>query len=309
MAQRPGAILIAGPTASGKSALAIDVARACNGVIINTDSMQVYDALRFITARPTPDGQAGVPHRLYGSVPAATRFSVGRWLEAAARELEAARAAGTLPIFVGGTGLYFKALTQGLAPIPPVPEDALQNWRAEAERVGSDMLHAILAGRDAETAGQLDPADTQRIVRALGVLDATGRSLADWQSAETAPPLLALEDCRCVFLDPERGDLHQRINARFDSMMADGALEEVRALLALELDASLPVMRAHGVPHLIAHLEGRSDLVTAVARAKGDTRRYAKRQKTWFRHQMPGWPHLPVEDASALLLRSLLFRR
>ena len=301
MAEPPEAILIAGPTASGKSALALDVARKWNGIIINADSMQVYDALRIITARPTPADEAAVPHRLYGTVPADTRFSVGRWLDAAAAALRAAKEAGLMPVFVGGTGLYFKALTQGLAAVPPVPEDMLQNWRAEADRVGPEMLHDILAHRDAETAAQLSPGDTQRIVRALSVLEATGRSLADWQQAETAPPLLALEDCRAVFLDPDRALLHQRINARFDEMIGAGAMEEVQALMALQLDASLPVMRAHGVPHLIAYSEGRSDLATAIMRGKGDTRRYAKRQKTWFRHQMPGWLHVSVEEARAQL--------
>lgn len=296
----PRAILIAGPTASGKSALAIELVRrrgALGGVIINADSMQIYDRLRIITARPSAEEEALAPHRLFGCIDPGERFSTGRWLAAARAELARADREGLLPIFVGGTGLYFKALTQGLAPVPTVPEELLQNWRAEAGRLGAPILHAILAGRDPEMAASLQENDTQRIVRALCVLEATGRSLLDWQSEPAADPLLRVEDCTALFLDPDRAELHKRINERFDTMMRQGALEEVRALLALGLDPSLPVMRAHGVPHLISHLEGRIDLATAIARGKGDTRRYAKRQKTWFRHQMPGWTS--VEDAAA----------
>lgn len=288
------AILIAGPTASGKSALALALARQLDGVVVNADSMQVYRELAIVTARPDAADEARAPHRLYGCVPAGERFSTGRWLRAAQHELATASGAGKMPIFVGGTGLYFKTLTHGLADVPAVPEALVRDWRAEAERVGSAVLHAILARRDPATAAAVRPADTQRIVRALSVLDATGRPLAEFRRGAARPPPLPLADCLAVFLDPDRDWLRGRIDARFGAMMEAGALDEVRALRALGLDPSLPAMRAHGVPHLLAHLEGRTDLATAVARSKGDTRRYAKRQKTWFRHQMAGWHSLPV---------------
>lgn len=300
MTDRPRAILIAGPTASGKSALALALARLFGGVVINADAMQVYRELRLITARPGPDEEAAAPHRLYGAVPAAERFSTGRWLEAAGAEIAAAEAAGRMPILAGGTGLYFKALTEGLADIPAVPEALARDWRAEAERVGAPLLHAILARRDPETAALVEASDTQRIVRALSVLEATGRGLAEYHGGPAKPPLLALTECRAVFLDAERDWLRARIDARFDVMMRAGALDEVRGLMALGLDPSLPAMRAHGVPHLAAHLAGRIDLATAIARAKGDTRRYAKRQRTWFRHQMPGWESLAVGPETEL---------
>lgn len=309
MSDRPRAILIAGPTASGKSALAVHLAARLDGVVINADSMQVYRELRIITARPTPEEEAAAPHRLYGTVPAAERFSAGRWLEAAKAELAAADEAGRVPIFTGGTGLYFKALSEGLSDAPAVPEDLLQNWRAEAERVGAPVLHDILAKRDPDMAAMLKPGDGQRIVRALGVLEATGRSLLDFQREQVAAPILKRDDCAAVFLDPDRAWLYPRIDARFARMVEEGALDEVRALMALKLDASLPAMRAHGVPHLIAHLDGRIGLDRALARSTGDTRRYAKRQKTWFRHQMPGWRALAMDgdtDAAALAAAVLM---
>jgi tRNA dimethylallyltransferase len=300
VANGPKAILIAGPTASGKSALAVELARRHGGVVINADSMQVYRELRIITARPDAAEEALAPHRLFGMVSAATRFSAGRWLEAAAGELAAARVQGCIPIFAGGTGLYFKVLTEGIAEVPEVPDELVANWRGEAERVGAEMLHEILTRRDPEMAAMLAPGDGQRIIRALSVLDATGRSLLDFQRAQASPPLLKLEDCRALFLDPERDWLYRRINTRFDAMIEGGALEEVAALKAMNLDPALPAMRAHGVPSLLAHLEGEMGLDAAVTRAKTDTRRYAKRQKTWFRHQMADWEAVAIDGGTAL---------
>jgi tRNA dimethylallyltransferase len=295
------AILIAGPTASGKSALALELAERLGGVIVNADSMQVYRELRVLTARPTPDEEARAPHRLYGFVSARERFSVGRWLRAVEAELEAARKRRQVAIVVGGTGLYFKALTEGLAAVPDVPAEAMENWRAEAERVGAEVLHAVLAARDPRIAARIAPGDSQRIVRALGVLDSTGRSLLDFHGKAAAPPLVDPAAYEAVFLDPDRAWLHARIDARFAAMLDEGGLEEARALMEMGLDPSLPAMRAHGVAHLIAHLQGRTDLDAAAARASGDTRRYAKRQKTWFRHQMPGFAPLGLDDLAAYL--------
>lgn len=297
------AILIAGPTASGKSALALKLAERLGGVIVNADSMQVYRQLSVLTARPTPEHEARAPHRLYGIVSAAERFSVGRWLEAVDKELAAAKERRQVAIIVGGTGLYFKALTEGLAAVPEVPEEVAENWRGEAGRVGPEVLHAILAARDPQMAARIAPADGQRIVRALSVIEATGRSLADFHGQNASPPLIELAACEAVFLDPDRAWLHARIDARFAAMLEEGALDEVRALMEMGLDPSLPAMRAHGVPHLMAYLQGRSDLATAAARARGDTRRYAKRQKTWFRHQMRGWTQLRPDGLAAFVRR------
>lgn len=293
------AILIAGPTASGKSALALKLAETLGGVIVNADSMQVYRELRVLTARPTPEEEARAPHRLYGIVSAAERFSVGRWLKAVEKELAAAKERRQVAIIVGGTGLYFKALTEGLAGIPDVPEAVAANWRAEAERVGAEVLHALLAARDPDAASRIEPGDSQRVVRALSVLESTGRSLIDFHGQDAAPSLTDPAACETVYLDPDRDWLHARIDARFATMLAEGGLEEARALMEMRLDPSLPALRAHGVPHLIAHLHGRSNLATATARARGDTRRYAKRQKTWFRHQMPGFRPLGIGDLAA----------
>lgn len=297
---KPKAVLIAGPTASGKTSLAIFLARwlthrSC--VILNADSMQVYDGLHILTARPTPEQEAAVPHRLFGIASCRERFSVGRWLDAARRELAHAESTDRLPIFVGGTGLYFKALTKGLAKIPDISEELLQWWRMEGQRLGIPVLYDLLARRDPDMAQILCENDGQRIIRALSVLDATGRSLLDWWNDSAQNSLLSLDDCVSLFLDPDRDWLRGRIDARFDAMMRAGALDEVRSLHMSNLEQSLPAMRAHGVPHLLLYLEGHMDLETAVSYGKRDTWRYAKRQKTWFRHQMSGWSRVSC-DAS-----------
>jgi tRNA dimethylallyltransferase len=296
----PGAVLIAGPTASGKSALALALAERKCGLVINADSMQVYRDLRIITARPTPAEEARAPHRLYGHVDAAEDYSVGRWLQDAAEAMAEAARLGCLPIFVGGTGLCFKALTRGLAAIPAIPADIRARVRRRLATEGAPALHAELALRDAAGAARLPPADSTRVARALEVLEATGRPIADWHKAGL-PPLLP-ERAVKVFLHVERAELRHRIAARFEAMLAQGALEEVRHLAARRLDPLLPAMKAHGVPWLMRHLAGEMTLVAAAEQAKSDTRRYAKRQMTWFRHQLPDFEWLTPEDARAALL-------
>ncbi len=298
------AILIAGPTASGKSALAIALARTLGGTVINADSMQVYADLRIITARPTAEEEAQVPHLLFGHVDAARLHSVARWLDDARAAVEAVRAEGRIPIVTGGTGLYFRALTEGLSDVPRVPDDVRARVRASAQGRAVEDLHAELAAKDPETAARLRPSDPQRILRALEVIEATGKPLVSFQgprSGRAVDPARAVS----VFLAPDRDVLRARIDARFDAMMRAGALEEVRALAARGLDPALPAMRAHGVPGLISALRGEISMQEAVERGKGDTRRYSKRQHTWFRHQAPDFVPAAPEEAEARILARL----
>jgi len=267
--------------------------------------MQVYRELEVLTARPSRSEEASVPHRLYGVVSAAKAYSVGRWLDDVARAIGEARGEGRLPILVGGTGLYFKALTEGLAPVPDIPENLRAYWRDEAERLGRDALEAVLASRDPTMAARLDRADPQRIVRALEVIDATGVSLAEWQGGNAAPVLKSAGALRLV-VAPERKPLYAAIDARFDQMLESGAIEEVCRLMSLNLDPGLPAMRAHGVRELGAYLAGATSLEEAVAKAKTETRRYAKRQMTWARRYLTDWEWFPdpaaaVEAGSAML--------
>jgi tRNA dimethylallyltransferase len=280
------AVLIAGPTASGKSALALEFAQKTGGVIVNADSMQVYRDLYILTARPTLEEERQVPHRLYGYVDAAVNFSAGAWVSDAAKALAEAREQGRLPIFVGGSGLYFKALTRGLSAVPPIPPAIRDSVRMRLARDGAEVLHAELARRDKASAERLKLRDRSRIARALEVIEATGRSLTDWHR-EGLPPLLPPGTFRALFLAPERDFLYARIDARFDAMLKAGALDEVAQLSARKLDPLLPAMKAHGVPSLISHLAGEITLEEATVIGKADTRHYAKRQFTWFRHQLP----------------------
>jgi tRNA dimethylallyltransferase len=298
------ALLIAGPTASGKSAVALRLAERFGGTIVNADAMQVYADLRVLTARPSTAEERRAPHRLFGEVDAAENFSAGRWLERAREILADSR--GPL-IFVGGTGLYFRALTEGLSDIPRVPEEVRAAVRAEAEGEATPALHATLAGRDPLTAARLRPSDRQRVLRALEVVAATGRPLAEFHGARQAPALPA-GAWAGLFLAPERAALNARIESRFDEMLRESALDEVAALAARKLDPALPAMRAHGVPHLIAHLEGRLSLDEARALAVRDTRRYAKRQFTWARHQMPDFAWVAPEGAEAAGEKALRVR-
>jgi tRNA dimethylallyltransferase len=297
---RVDAALIAGPTASGKSALALDLAVRTGGVVVNADSMQVYADLRILTARPTPDEEARAPHRLYGVIDAAENFSVGRWLETVSAVLRDIRTEGRLPIVVGGTGLYFGALTGGLSDIPPVPDEVRARIRADAEGRAPADLHAELARRDPATAATLRPSDPQRLLRALEVLEATGRPLVSFHGARK-PALLDPARCARLFLAPDREASRAAIDRRFAGMMERGALDEVRRLRARGLDPALPAMRAHGVPGLVAHIDGRMTLEAAIAKGQADTRAYARRQATWFRRQMAGWTAASPADAPAAL--------
>jgi tRNA dimethylallyltransferase len=292
------AVLIAGPTASGKSAFALELAQKMGGVIVNADSMQVYRDLRVITARPTPEEEADVPHLLYGHVDAAVNFSAGSWVTDAAAALAQARAQHRLPIFVGGSGLYFKALTRGLSAVPPIPSGIRDAVRARLERDGVEALHAELALRDPPSAERLKPRDRTRIARALEVVEATGRSLTSWHR-DGLPPLLPPGQFRALFLEPDRDELYARIDARFAAMLAAGALDEVGRLASRKLDSLLPAMKAHGVPALIRHLKGEISLDEATVIGAADTRHYAKRQFTWFRHQLPEFAWVKPEAAAA----------
>jgi tRNA dimethylallyltransferase len=279
-------ILIAGPTASGKSALALELAAKLGGVIINADSMQVYRDLRIITARPTPDDEKRMPHRLYGHVDAAENYSVGRWFGEAAAALADTFGQGRPAIVTGGTGLYFSTLTRGIAAVPPIPVEIRRAVRNRLTAEGVAALHEELSRCDPATAARLKPGDRARITRALEVVLATGRSLTQWHE-DNMPARLDLAAAAKVFLMPNRDELGLRIDARFDAMMVAGALEEVRALAARNLDTNLPAMKAHGVPWLIRQLKGEIAMAEAVTQAKRDTRRYTKRQATWFRNQLP----------------------
>ena len=294
------ALLIAGPTASGKSALALALAERFGGTLVNADSMQVYADLAILTARPTGAEILRAPHRLFGHVDAAEPYSVGRWIKEAAGALEAAWTDGRVPILVGGTGLYLRALTEGLSAIPAVPDAVRASVRADAEGCRPEDLHARLATLDPAMAGRLRPSDPQRIIRALEVFAATGKSLAHFQS-QREPPVLPLASVVGVVLALDRDELNRRIDQRFDSMMEAGALDEVARLAARGLDPSLPAMRALGVPPLLRHLAGELPFAEAVAQGKLLTRHYAKRQGTFFRHQLPGLPWVAPEAADGVL--------
>ncbi len=286
---RPAAILVAGPTASGKSTLALTLAERLGGVVINADSMQVYRELRIITARPSEEETGRVPHALYGVRPAAEAGTAAWWRMAALAEMDRAQAGGRVPILCGGTGLYFSALTEGLSDIPPVPEPARAEARRLLDEIGPEALHARLKAVDPETAAALRPTDSQRIARAYEVATGTGRGLRAWQLQGGAGPVPWR--FAALLLDPPRDTLRSAIGLRWRAMLEAGALEEVRALGALGLDPALPAMRAHGVPELLAHLAGRMTLATASERAILNTGQYTKRQATWFRHHAPpeGW--------------------
>lgn len=292
------AVLIAGPTASGKSRLAIGIAEAAGGIVVNADSMQVYDVLRVITARPMPDEEARVPHRLFGHVDPAIAYSVAKWLvdvDALVKSPEAARKL----IFVGGTGLYFRALTEGISQMPDIPPAIRKKWRQALLHAGAEALHRDLGALDPRAAERLRPSDGQRIVRALEVVEASGRSILDWQG-DRSQPLVDAQSARKIVLAPGRDFLRDMIDRRFDGMIASGALDEVRAILALDLAPSLPARKAIGVPELAAFLSGEATLDDAIARAKLATKQYAKRQETWFRNQFgPDWERVQPDRGNS----------
>ncbi|SEI07354.1 tRNA dimethylallyltransferase [Rhizobium tibeticum] len=286
------AILITGPTASGKSALAVELAKQHDGVVINADSMQVYDTLRVLTARPSEEDMQGVPHHLYGHVPANRAYSTGAWLRDVTDLLQRLRAGGRKPIFVGGTGLYFKALTGGLSDMPVIPDELRNRLRSLLQSEGPDELYRRLQERDPLVADSLRPQDGQRIVRALEILEATGRSIVDFQ-AQAGPVIVDPSTSRRIVVEPERAVLHQRINARFEKMLEQGAADEVRALSALSLSPDMPVMKAIGVSQIAAMLRGELTRDEVLERGAAATRQYAKRQMTWFRNQMDeSWERL-----------------
>jgi tRNA dimethylallyltransferase len=282
----PPVIVVYGPTASGKSDLALSLAERLDGVVINADALQVYAELRILTARPGPQADARAPHRLYGVLPAAVAGSAAWWREAALAEIAAAHATGKRAILAGGTGLYINALIDGLSPVPAADEAARAKATALYVELGGEAFRAELARRDPEAAARLKSGDRQRLIRAWEVAEATGRPLSDWQKLprEKGHDLTF----RLVGLLPPREALYARIDRRFEVMLAAGALEEARAFDALGLPSSLPVNKALGLPELRRHLQGEIELEEATRTAQQASRNYAKRQTTWFRHQLPG---------------------
>lgn len=284
-------LLIAGPTASGKSAYARMRATEQPSVIVNADALQVYAELRILSARPSSAEEASVPHRLFGFVRASERYSVGRWLADVARALNEARQIGWRPIIVGGTGLYFRALTTGLAPVPEIPDALRRDLRDRIAGLPAADLHRLLAERSPVEAARLRPSDRSRVVRAIEVLEATGRPLSVWQ-AEPALATVDLATAERVVLEVERATLNRRIEARFRAMLDAGALAEAASLRGLDPDSA--AMKAVGLRPLLRHLSGETDIDSAVANAVAETRQYAKRQETWFRNQMGDWPRIAM---------------
>lgn len=283
-------LLIAGPTASGKTGLSIRAAQENDAIIINADSMQVYRDLQVITARPSPDEASQAPHYMFGHVDGAIAYSVAQWLVEVRKCLDENALNSRKLIFVGGTGLYFNALLEGLSPVPSIDEKIREKWRGAGQFISAPELHKELVRLDPEMARLLRDSDRQRVTRALEVFESTGRSLLEWQKEKGEPFFASEVSFKKVLIMPERAWLHERINLRFDLMMEEGALEEVKSLLERNLNAKLPVMKAIGVPHLASYLIGEASLEEAIEKAKAASRQYAKRQSTWFRNSFDdGW--------------------
>lgn len=303
------AILIAGPTASGKSALAIRLAKDLSGVVINADSMQVYSDLRVITARPDAQEVEQAPHSLYGTIDGATACSAVQWAEMAMVEIERAWDKGLMPILVGGTGMYFKALLDGMVSIPPIDAAIRKKVRAEIAETGSEAMHAKLKALDAKAYERIEPADGQRIARAMEVALSTGKALSQWQEEPHSGPLTKLDDAGQIaklVIDIDREKLYERCGQRLDKMVEGGALKEIQSLLDRDLDMSLPIMKALGVPSLSAYLRDEVTLQEALEAAKTQTRQFAKRQLTWFRNQFSAWDRVNAQ-LSESDYRSLLY--
>ena len=290
------AVLIAGPTTSGKSALALALAAEINGAVINADSMQVYTETRILTARPTDEDTARAPHLLYGHVGVNETYSAGRYQAEAAHALRTTRESGRVPIFAGGTGMYFGVLTEGLALVPAIPSGVREAAEARRNAIGAEAFHAELAKRDPVAGGKLRASDTQRTLRAWEVFEATGRPLSEWQQ-EMSEPLLANMNVARFIIAPPRDVLHQRINHRFDAMLAAGAMEEATALE----NPSSTAAKILGLRELRAAANGVLPLDEAVEQAKARTRQYAKRQMTWFRHRMADWNWAETQELSNIL--------
>jgi tRNA dimethylallyltransferase len=301
------AVILGGPTASGKSALALAIARAFGGTVINADSLQVYRELPILTAQPAPATQAALPHRLYGFLSAAERCSAARWAALARIEIDAAHGQGSLPIVVGGTGLYLRSLLQGLAPVPEIPADVRETARQRLAALGKAGFHAELGRRDPRMAARIRPTDPQRMVRAWEVMAATGRSLADWQTQQDGPPTDGGPRFLTLVLMPERVQLYAACDARFRAMVELGALAEAATLQSL--DPGLPAVKALGLRELVGHIRGECSLEAAIVAGQQATRRYAKRQMTWFRHQVPTGrqfcPIAPFEQFSERIITEI----
>ena len=296
-------VLVAGPTASGKSALALALAERIGGWVVNADSMQVYSGWQILTARPDPAEIARAPHRLYGHIDPTRRYSVGDWLREVTTVLAEARDAGATPVIVGGTGLNFTALTGGLSPIPPIPNDIRKGAEAKLAADGAEAFRRDLLARD-PAAARLDIENPRRMLRAWEVLETTGRSITDW-ARDTPPPLLPLGTVTALAIEADRDSLLDRIDRRFDAMLGAGMVDEVAAMRDRGLDPSLPAMKAVGAPPLMAHLAAEMTLDAAVTRARIDTRRYAKRQRTWLRNQMAEWTRIPMGASVETVLKML----
>jgi tRNA dimethylallyltransferase len=296
------AVLIAGPTASGKSAVALALASQIGGVLINTDSMQVYREARILTARPGDEELRRVPHLLYGHVSVRESYSVARFQSDAIAALAEARAMRRVPIFVGGTGMYFGALTEGIADMPAVPAAIRASARERREALGQDGFFEALRARDPESAARLRASDTQRVLRAYEVVEATGRPIGEWQRAEAVPVLAGLKVARFV-LSPPRAELHRRIDARFDAMLETGAMDEAAALAGL--DPALPAAKILGLREIWAYQAGALSLEAAKTQAKAASRQYAKRQLTWFRNRTIDWNWIEAQDLSNIVAKML----
>ncbi len=278
--------ILAGPTASGKTALAILIARKQPVVIINADSKQVYHEIPLITAQPSPEEQQQAPHALYGHIPASRHYSVANWLEDVTNAINQAHAEDKIPFLVGGTGMYIKSLVYGMSNVPETlpqtREDVRKRWQAS----DTPTMHAHLTNIDPIAAEKLSPNDTQRVLRAIEVMEQTGKSIREWQNIRTTPPFKQAQ-YKMAFLDYPREEVYENCNRRFDSMMENGVVDEIKAFDALGLDENLPAMKAHGVPELRSYLNGTMSRTDAIEQATRNTRHYIKRQYTWFYHQMP----------------------